>query len=81
MILRVAHADGMVTILVEDDGPGIPDEMRASIFDPFYTTKQHGTGLGLAVTRSIVEAHGGSIACEPRDGGGTCFRLAFPVPS
>ena len=57
---------------------GIPDDVRASIFDPFYTTKRHGTGLGLAVTRSIVEAHGGTITCEHREGGGTRFRLRLP---
>ena len=49
------------------------------IFDPFFTTKQRGTGLGLAVTRDIVEAHGGTIACEPREGGGTRFRIALPA--
>lgn len=78
VLLRVASRDNMVEIAVEDDGPGIPDDVRASIFDPFYTTKRHGTGLGLAVTRSIVEAHGGTITCEPREGGGTRFRLQLP---
>ena len=68
-------------IYVDDDGPGIPDDVRSTIFDPFYTTKQHGTGLGLAVTRSIVVAHGGTIRCEPREGGGTRFVIALPVPS
>ena len=58
--LSVRHRAPHVCIHVDDDGPGIPEGDRSTIFDPFYTTKKHGTGLGLAVTRSIVEAHGGS---------------------
>jgi signal transduction histidine kinase len=71
-------AAGGVEIHVDDDGPGIPDDVRASIFDPFFTTKQRGTGLGLAVTREIIEAHGGTIDCEPRAPHGTRFRIALP---
>ena len=78
--LLVKLDDGCVRVRVEDDGPGIPDDVRSSIFDPFYTTKRHGTGLGLAVTRSIVEAHGGELACLAREGGGTVFEIALPVP-
>jgi two-component system, NtrC family, sensor kinase len=76
--LQVIRAGAMVRVRIEDDGPGIPDNLRASIFDPFYTTKRHGTGLGLAVTRSIVEAHGGTIACHARPGGGTIFDIDLP---
>jgi signal transduction histidine kinase len=78
--VRVAAEVGEVILCVEDDGPGVPAELAGSIFDPFYTTKQRGTGLGLAVTRSIVEAHGGTIRCEPREPRGTRMRLALPVP-
>lgn len=67
-----------VEICIEDNGPGIPEELRASVFDPFFTTKQRGTGLGLAVTREIVEAHRGSIRCEPRAEGGTRFVITLP---
>lgn len=76
--LRVGIAravGGGVDLTVDDTGAGIPDDVRASIFDPFFTTKQRGTGLGLAVTRDIVEAHGGTIVCEPSPGGGTRFRI------
>ncbi len=68
-----------ITITIDDTGVGIPEEARASIFDPFFTTKQRGTGLGLAVTRDIIEAHGGSISCEPRPGGGTRFHIVLPA--
>ena len=78
--LGVSAEGAFVRLRVEDDGPGIPDDVRASIFDPFYTTKRHGTGLGLAVTRSIIEAHGGRIACRAREGGGTVFDIDLPIP-
>ena len=68
-----------VVVGVDDRGGGIPEEIRARIFDPFFSTKGEGTGLGLAITRHIVEAHGGAITCEPREGGGTRFRIALPI--
>ena len=78
--VRVEGAEGGgVDVCVDDDGPGIPEEARASIFDPFFTTKQRGTGLGLAVTREIVEAHRGVIVCEAREPRGTRFRIHLPA--
>ncbi|MBV9946891.1 MAG: HAMP domain-containing protein, partial [Myxococcales bacterium] len=72
-------AEGMgVVVDVDDRGGGIPEEIRARVFDPFFSTKGEGTGLGLAITRHIVQAHGGSMLCEPREGGGTRFRMALP---
>jgi signal transduction histidine kinase len=77
--VRVA-AEGMsVVIDVEDRGGGIPEEIRARVFDPFFSTKGEGTGLGLAITRHIVEAHGGSVTCDARERGGTRFRVALPI--
>ncbi len=74
------RAEGMsVVVTVDDRGSGISEEVRARIFDPFFSTKGEGTGLGLAITRQIVEAHGGTISCAPRDGGGTTFRIALPI--
>lgn len=67
-----------VEIVVEDTGVGIPEEVIGSVFDPFFTTKARGTGLGLAVTREILEAHGGHISCERRAEGGTRFRIWLP---
>ena len=73
-------AEGMsVVVSVDDRGGGIPDDIRARVFDPFFSTKGEGTGLGLAITRHIVEAHGGSVTCEARAGGGTRFRIALPI--
>jgi len=74
------RAEGMsVVVTVDDRGSGISEEIRARVFDPFFSTKGEGTGLGLAITRQIVEAHGGTIACTPREGGGTSFRIALPI--
>ncbi|MBX3207701.1 MAG: HAMP domain-containing protein [Labilithrix sp.] len=74
------RAEGMsVVVGVDDEGGGIPEDVRSRIFDPFFSTKGEGTGLGLAITRQIVEAHGGSIAVEPREDKGTTFRLLLPI--
>jgi len=73
-------AEGMsVVVDVDDQGVGVPEEIRARVFDPFFSTKGEGTGLGLAITRHIVEAHGGTVTCESRAGGGTRFRIALPI--
>jgi signal transduction histidine kinase len=73
-------AEGMsVVVDVDDRGVGISEAIRSRVFDPFFSTKGEGTGLGLAITRHIVEAHGGTVTCQPRGGGGTRFRIALPL--
>jgi signal transduction histidine kinase len=67
-----------VWVRVEDNGPGIEPERLARIFSPFYTSKDSGTGLGLALSRKVVTAHGGSIEAEPSPGGGTRFLVTLP---
>jgi two-component system, LuxR family, sensor kinase FixL len=69
--------DGMVTISVADTGSGIAPEMMSQLFQPFVTNKRHGMGVGLSISRTIVEAHGGQIGVEPNPGGGTIFRLTL----
>lgn len=73
---RAPHA---LTLRVADSGPGIPPETKDRIFEPYYTTKVKGLGLGLPIARQIVEAHGGTITVEPVAGGGTCFLLTLPL--
>jgi C4-dicarboxylate-specific signal transduction histidine kinase len=68
-----------VQIAVTDRGAGIPEEARAQLFHPFFTTKPHGTGLGLASSRAIAEAHQGSIGFENVPGGGARFSLRLPA--
>jgi signal transduction histidine kinase len=67
-----------VWLRVRDNGPGLSPDARARLFDPFYTTKRQGTGLGLALARKVVEGHGGSLDIEPVAGPGTEFVLVFP---
>jgi len=72
-------ADGEAAIEVRDRGPGLAAEARASLFRPFFTTKERGTGLGLALAKKVADAHGGTLVLEDREGGGTVARLAVPA--
>jgi two-component system sensor kinase FixL len=77
---RVAE-DGMIEISVADSGVGIAPEMTTQLFQPFITTKQHGMGVGLSISRTIVDAHGGRIWAEPNPEGGTIFRFTLATVS
>jgi len=79
LVIASALENADVVIRVEDAGHGIPDAMRQRLFDPFITSKQSGMGMGLAICKSIVEAHGGELDAAPRDGGGTVFTFRLPV--
>jgi PAS domain S-box-containing protein len=70
--------DGQLLLSVSDTGVGLPAERADRIFDAFFTTKSQGTGMGLAITRSIVEAHGGRLWATPNDGPGATFHIALP---
>ena len=68
---------GMVELLVEDDGPGIPERLRERLFTPFTTGSASGTGLGLAIARALARAGGGDLVCSDWGPGGTTFRFTF----
>jgi signal transduction histidine kinase len=68
-----------IEILVVDRGPGLPDEITQHLFEPFRTTKRNGMGLGLSISRTIVEAHGGKLQYERSTGGGALFRVTLPA--
>ena len=75
-------SDGdFVRIAVRDTGCGIDQEHLAKIFEPYFTTKASGTGLGLTVAYKIVKEHGGDMGVESTVGQGTCFTISLPVPS
>lgn len=79
IIVRVlpADEDGIVAIEVCDNGPGLSEDMKESIFKPFATTKSQGMGLGLSICQTIIEAHGGVIRAVSPPEGGTCFRFTL----
>jgi two-component system sensor histidine kinase HydH len=77
--VRARASNGTVELAVADSGPGVAPELRTRVFDPFFTTRPGGTGLGLAVARQIIEAHGGRIEIGERPGGGACFTIRLPV--
>jgi two-component system sensor kinase FixL len=76
-ISTLAAGDAMVEIRVADTGPGIADQITAQLFQPFVTTKAKGMGIGLSISRTIIEAHGGKLWAEPNPGGGTLFHLTL----
>jgi signal transduction histidine kinase len=77
--VRTLREGDHAVVELEDDGPGIPAEVRGRIFEPFFTTRASGTGLGLAVVRRIVEGHGGTVQVRPGPAAGTVFALRFPL--
>jgi signal transduction histidine kinase len=68
-----------VEILLKDSGPGIPVDHQAHIFEPFFSTKDGGTGLGLTVSYNIITAHGGTLELVSNNGPGACFRVYLPT--
>jgi signal transduction histidine kinase len=70
-----------VRLAVRDSGHGVPEQDRDRIFEAFYTTKPHGMGMGLAISRRIVEAHGGRLWASANPGGGALFQFTIPPAS
>jgi two-component system NtrC family sensor kinase len=79
--IRLGHSSGSAWVSFHDDGPGIPKENLASIFDPFYTTKRpgRGTGLGLSICKSVVKEHNGTVEAANAQDGGAVFTVTLPV--
>ena len=80
LTLRTSGAGSeAITFAVADNGCGCSDEVTERLFDAFFTTKPDGIGMGLAISRSIIEAHGGRLWATPNPNGGTTFRFTLPV--
>jgi signal transduction histidine kinase len=77
--VRSSREDGMALIEIADRGPGLPEDGSARIFEPEFTTKPGGTGLGMAITQRIVSEHGGFVGAHGRPGGGTCVAIRLPL--
>ena len=79
LVVRTARDEAGVVIEVADTGPGISDEIAGRLFEPFVTSKANGMGIGLSISRRIVEAHGGSITASRNEAGGATFRVSLPA--
>jgi len=79
-VFGASDADAELVFSVADTGPGIPADLRERIFYPFFTTKQRGSGVGLAQAQKIVAGHGGRLELESESGAGATFRVRIPLP-
>jgi signal transduction histidine kinase len=77
--VSAAVSAGLVSVQVHDDGPGLPAVVRERLFDPFVTTKPGGTGLGLTISKMLVEQHGGTLALVADGRAGTTFEVRLSV--
>jgi two-component system sensor kinase FixL len=78
-VTSAPNGNDLVELRIADTGPGIAPELAQNLFQPFFTTKLHGMGIGLSICRTIVESHDGQISAEPNPGGGTVFRFTIPA--
>ena len=78
IVLGLERQDGLITLRVEDNGPGLPPDLVERAFDPFVTGKARGSGLGLAKVASVMEGHGGRALYRAREPRGACFEMIFP---
>lgn len=79
LTVRTRKVNGAVQVEISDTGPGVPGPDREKVFEPFFSTKTQGTGLGLSLSRQIVDAHGGALKIEGPDGGGATFAITLPA--
>jgi two-component system sensor kinase FixL len=79
LVVRTIIEDGDVVVEVADTGSGISEEVAARLFQPFVTSKASGMGIGLSISRRIIEAHGGEISASRNDSGGATFRFTLPL--
>jgi signal transduction histidine kinase len=81
--IRINKDEQSVSVVFQDDGPGISPEILPNIFDPFYTTKRpgRGTGLGLSICKAILREHRGNVEAASGAGGGAVFTVTLPIAS
>ena len=77
--IRTSRVENFAELSVSDRGPGIPEDKLKVVFEPFYTSKPEGMGMGLSIARTIIEAHNGLISAKNRDHGGASFRIKIPL--
>jgi len=79
IVVESALENNRILLTVSDSGPGVPINIRDKIFDPFYTTKPEGSGIGLSISQRIISDHGGSMVVTDSKWGGTEFRVEIPI--
>ena len=79
--IRTSRVENFAELSVSDRGHGIPEDKLKKVFEPFFTSKAEGMGMGLSIARTIVEAHNGRIWAENQIGGGAVFRVSLPLAS
>jgi C4-dicarboxylate-specific signal transduction histidine kinase len=79
LLIRTANENSSVMVQVEDSGPGLNAFEAERVFEPFYTTKSQGLGMGLSISRSIIEKYGGHLSARPRNSRGAIFEFALPA--
>jgi len=79
--IRTSRVEKFAELSVSDRGPGIPEDKLKEVFEPFFTSKADGMGMGLSIARTIVEAHNGQIWAENQSSGGAVFHLSLPLAS
>jgi C4-dicarboxylate-specific signal transduction histidine kinase len=77
--IRTSRVENFAQLSVSDRGPGIPEDKLEEIFEPFFTSKAEGMGMGLSIARTIIEAHHGLIQAKNRDHSGASFRIRLPL--
>ena len=79
VVIETAIQGPWAQVTVADNGPGVPASLVSQIFEPFFTTKPDGMGMGLAISRTLIEAHGGTLSYSPAEGGGAKFHFCLPL--
>jgi signal transduction histidine kinase len=79
LAIATGRAGNFAEASVSDTGSGVPPDKLKKIFDPFFSTKEQGMGMGLSIARTIIEVHGGQIWAENKIGGGAVFRFQLPL--
>ena len=77
--IRTSRVDNFAQLSVSDNGPGVPEDKSKEVFEPFFTSKAAGMGMGLSIARTIIEAHNGTISAHNQANGGAEFRTRLPL--
>jgi signal transduction histidine kinase len=81
LTIEISHSDSVHVVSISDNGCGIPQENLSRLFEPYFTSKRNGVGLGLVSTLNIIKSHKGNVEVQSKVGHGTTFNILFPSSS